>query len=287
MPRLTQDDTAELFLAACRAEINALKPGNVHIHAAGHGMETAHFEASAAAAAPWIADVALNVGLRVQYSVEASIIAARMNTNLGILLLSAPLALAGGYASGAGLREDVAGILAGLDEEDAAAVFAAIRRANPGGLGAAPEQDVAAPPTVGLLEAMALAADRDRIARAYVTNFAEVFDFGLPTLDRVRPLADDPSLMVTTLHMAYLAQLPDSHIARKYGSAVAEQVRKEALRHKRLWTPVATPNSFAELLAFDADLKRRNLNPGTTADFVVATLFAASIRDRLSLSSPP
>jgi triphosphoribosyl-dephospho-CoA synthase len=287
MPRLTQDETAELFLAACRAEINALKPGNVHIHAAGHGMETAHFEASAAAAAPWIADVALNVGLRVQYSVEASIIAARMNTNLGILLLSAPLALAGGYASGAGLREDVAGILAGLDEEDAAAVFAAIRRANPGGLGAAPEQDVAAPPTVGLLEAMALAADRDRIARAYVTNFAEVFDFGLPTLDRVRPLADDPSLMVTTLHMAYLAQLPDSHIARKYGSAVAEQVRKEALRHKRLWTPVATPNSFAELLAFDADLKRRNLNPGTTADFVVATLFAASIRDRLSLSSLP
>jgi len=287
MPRLTQDETAELFLAACRAEINALKPGNVHIHAAGHGMETAHFEASAAAAAPWIADVALNVGLRVQYSVEASIIAARMNTNLGILLLSAPLALAGGYASGAGLREDVAGILAGLDEEDAAAVFAAIRRANPGGLGAAPEQDVAAPPTVGLLEAMALAADRDRIARAYVTNFAEVFDFGLPTLDRVRPLADDPSLMVTTLHMAYLAQLPDSHIARKYGSAVAEQVRKEALRHKRLWTPVATPNSFAELLAFDADLKRRNLNPGTTADFVVATLFAASIRDRLGLSSLP
>ncbi len=287
MPRLTQDETAELFLAACRAELNALKPGNVHIHAAGHGMDTAHFEASAAAAAPWIADVALNVGLRVQRAVEASIIAAQMNTNLGILLLSAPLALAGEHAGGASLREDVAGILAGLDEGDAAAVFAAIRRANPGGLGAAPEQDVAAPPTVGLLEAMALAADRDRIARAYVTDFAEVFDFGLPTLDRIRPLADNPSLMVTTLHMAYLAQLPDSHIARKFGSAVAEQVRKEALRHKRLWTPVATPNSFAELLAFDADLKRRNLNPGTTADFVVATLFAASIRDRLGLSSLP
>jgi len=287
MPRLTEDEAAELFLAACRAEINALKPGNVHIHAAGHGMETAHFEASAAAAAPWIADVALNVGLRVQYSVEASIIAARMNTNLGILLLSAPLALAGGYASGAGLREDVAGILAGLDEEDAAAVFAAIRRANPGGLGAAPEQDVAAPPTVGLLEAMALAADRDRIARAYVTNFAEIFDFGLPTLDGVRAHPGEPHLMVTTLHMAYLAELPDSHIARKFGIAVAEQVRKEALQHKRLWAPIATPNSFAELLAFDADLKRRNLNPGTTADFVVATLFAASIRDRLSLSSLP
>jgi triphosphoribosyl-dephospho-CoA synthase len=287
MPRLSEDETAELFLAACRAEIGALKPGNVHIHAGGHGMETPHFEASAAAAAPWIADRALNVGLRIQCAVEASIAAAGLNTNLGILLLSAPLALAAEYATGYGLRADVASILAGLGEEDAAAVFAAIRRANPGGLGTAPDQDVAAPTTLGLLEAMALAADRDRIARAYVTDFAEVFDFGLPTLDRIRPLADDPSLMVTTLHTTYLAQLPDSHIARKFGSAVAEQVRKEALRHKRLWVPVATPNSFADLLGFDADLKRRNLNPGTTADFVVATLFAASIRDRLGLSSLP
>ncbi len=287
MPRLTQDETAELFLAACRAELDALKPGNVHVHASGHGMEPAHFEAGAAAAAPWIADIALNVGLRVQCAVEASIIAAGLNANLGILLLSAPLALAAEYATTNGLREDVARILAGLDEEDATAVFAAIRRANPGGLGTAPEQDVAAPPTAGLLQAMTLAADRDRIARAYVTNFAEIFDFGLPTLDHVRPLAANPSLMVTTLHMAYLAQLPDSHIARKFGSEPAEQVRKEALRHKRLWSPVATPNSFAELLALDADLKRRNLNPGTTADFVVATLFAASIRDRLGLSSLP
>lgn len=287
MPRLTQDEAAELFVAACRAEINALKPGNVHIHAAGHGMETAHFEASAAAAAPWVASAELKVGTRILRGVEASFAAAGRNTNLGILLLAAPLATAAQSGYSRALGDRLAAVLAALDERDAADIFTAIRIANPGGLGAAPEQNVAAPPTVGLLEAMALAADRDRIARAYVTNFAEVFNFGLPMLDRVRLLADDPSMMVTTLHMAYLAELPDSHIARKSGRAVAEQVRKEALRHKRLWTPVATPNSFAELLAFDADLKRRNLNPGTTADFVVATLFAASIRDRLGLSSLP
>ena len=287
MPRLTEDEAAELFLAACRAEINALKPGNVHIHAAGHGMETAHFEASAAAAAPWVASAELKVGTRILRGVEASFAAAGRNTNLGILLLAAPLAAAAQSGYSGTLGDRLAAVLTALDERDAADIFAAIRIANPGGLGAASEQDVAAPPTVGLLEAMALAADRDRIARAYVTNFAEVFSFDLPMLDRVRPLADDPSMMVTTLHMAYLAEFPDSHIARKSGSAVAEQVRKEALRHKRLWTPVATPNSFAELLAFDADLKRRNLNPGTTADFVVATLFAASIRDRLGLSSLP
>ncbi len=285
MPGLSQEETRALFLAACRAELEALKPGNVHIHAAGHGMDVAQFEASAAAAAPLIAATDLRVGARILRAVEASFAAAGCNTNLGILLLAAPLAAAGELQGGTTLRDRLAVVLTALDEQDATDVYAAIRAANPGGLGAAPEQDVWAGPTVGLLQAMTLAKDRDRIARAYVTNFAEIFDFGLPTLDRVRALTPDRGFMVTTLHMACLAELPDSHIARKFGSAVAEQVRKEALRHKPLWHPVMAPGSLAELLAFDAELKRKNINPGTTADFVVATLFATSIRDRLNRSS--
>ena len=285
MPRLSETETRDLFLAACRAEIAALKPGNVHVHAGGHGMEVRQFEEAAAAAAPWIADSDLRIGARIRHAVDASFAAAGCNANLGILLLAAPLAAAAQSGDGGTLRDSLATVLAALDARDTADVYAAIRRASPGGLDVATDQDVFAAPTVGLLTAMALAAYRDRIASAYVSNFAEVFDFGLPTLDRVRALADDFNLMVTTLHMAYLAALPDSHIARKFGTEVAEQVRKEALLHKRLWTPVATPSSFAELLAFDTDLKQRNLNPGTTADLVVATLFAASIRDRMALSS--
>jgi triphosphoribosyl-dephospho-CoA synthase len=287
MPGLTLDETAELFLAACRAEINALKPGNVHIHAAGHGMDVAQFEASAAVAAPWIAAPELNVGARILRGMEASLATAGCNTNLGILLLAAPLAAAAQAEETGSLRARLRRVLARLDAQDALDVYAAIRIANPGGLGTASSQDVSAPPTIGLSDAMALAADRDRIARAYVTDFAEIFEFGLPTLEHARQAAANSELMVTTLHMACLAEQPDSHIARKFGSAIAEQVRKEALRHKHLWHPVAEPSSFAELLAFDADLKRRNLNPGTTADFVVGTLFAASIRDRLHLSNAP
>lgn len=287
MLRLSETETRNLFLAACRAEIAALKPGNVHVHAAGHGMEVRQFADAAAAAAPWIADGDLKVGARVRHAVDASFAAAGCNTNLGILLLCAPLAAAAQSGQPGNLRDRVAIVLSGLDANDTAHVFAAIRRASPGGLGVATDQDVSSPPTVGLLTAMALAAHRDRVAGAYVSNFAEIFDFGLPTHDRVRSLTDDSDLMVTTLHMAYLAELPDSHIARKFGVEVAEQVRKEALQHKRLWYPVTVPASFAELLAFDADLKQRNLNPGTTADFVVATLFAAAIRDRMALSSLP
>jgi triphosphoribosyl-dephospho-CoA synthase len=284
MPGLSAAEITEAFLAACRAELAALKPGNVHVHAGGHGMEAHHFEASAAAAAPWIAGPRLQVGKRILRAVEASLDAAGCNTNLGILLLTGPLAAAAQAGTGGDLRTRVRRVLSALDASDAANVYEAIRRANPGGLGRAPAEDVSAPPTLGLLEAMALAADRDRIARAYVTDLDEIFAFGLPALERISLTTEDPALAITTLHMAFLAQAPDSHIARKSGEEAALTVREEAARQRALWEPVATQKTLAGLLAFDRDLKARGLNPGTTADFVVATLFAAGVSGRLGPS---
>jgi len=283
MPRLSEAEIGDMFLAACRAELTALKPGNVHIHAAGHGMQVAQFEASAEAAAPWVAARGEKVGTRILRAVEASFAAAGCNTNLGILLLCAPLAAAAEMDLEAGLRSRLHAVLASLDAGDAAAVYAAIRKANPGGLGAAPEQDVAMPPSIGLIEAMHLAADRDRIALNYTNDFADIFEFGLPELTRIRALADDPALAVTTLHMAFLAQFADSHIIRKHGEATANDVRQEAIALGPLWQPFAQRNKLCDLLDFDADLKRRNINPGTTADLVVATLFVAFVCDAMGL----
>jgi len=287
MSRLSEAQIGDLFLAACRAELDALKPGNVHIHAGGHGMDVAQFEASAVAAAPFLAAAGEKVGTRILRAVEASIAAAGCNTNLGILLLCAPLAAAAELPLEAGLRERLREVLNNLDDEDAASVFAAIRMANPGGLGSVPEQDVAAAPTVGLLEAMGLAAARDRIAAAYLTDYVEIFEFGLRVLANARGYTDDQSLAVTTLHMAYLAYFPDSHIVRKHGSAVAETVREEAQALIGLWQPVAQRNTLAKLLDFDAELKRRNVNPGTTADLVVATVFVASMCDAMGPQATP
>jgi triphosphoribosyl-dephospho-CoA synthase len=283
MPRLSEAEVSDLFLAACRAELQALKPGNVHVHAGGHGMELAQFEISAEAAAPWVAAAGEKVGTRILRAVEASFAAAGCNTNLGILLLCAPLAAAAQMKLETAFRDRLRTVLQSLDAADAAAVYAAIRRAQPGGLGAAPEQDVAVPPTIGLIEAMALAADRDRIALNYTTDFADIFEFGLPELARARARTGDAPLAVTTLHMAYLAQFPDSHIRRKHGDALAEEVRREAQALAPSWQPVARRSTMPRLLDFDADLKRRNINPGTTADLVVATVLTASMCDALGL----
>ncbi len=266
------------FLDACRAELAALKPGNVHAYSPGHGMQIWHFERSAEAAAPHISDPALPVGARIWRAMEATFAIAGCNTNLGILLLTAPLARAADTDHpGATLRDRLRHVLDTLDLDDAREAFRAIALANPAGLGHVDVEDVAKPPSMTLRAAMALAAERDRISRAYVTGYADIFERALPRLASARALASTQELAVTTLHMSLLAMFEDSHIARKHGTDAASAVKLEAIGLRRLYEPVATADGIGELLAFDRDLKDRGLNPGATADFVVATLFAEGL----------
>lgn len=276
-------EISQAFLDACQLELAALKPGNVHVHAAGHGMQTDHFERAAAAAAPHIAAPGMSVGTRIRRAVEASFAAANCNTNLGIVLLCAPLAYAAGEPTANGdLRSRLSHVLTSLDEADAAEAFAAIVHANPGGLGRSDEADVAHPATVTLLRAMELAADRDRIARAYATGYSDIFDFGLPVYRAALDIAETPELAVTSLHMHYLSEFRDTHIVRKHGEAIANDVTNAARALAAHWQPVVRRLSLPALLDFDSRLKADAINPGTTADLVVATIFTEKLITCLS-----
>jgi len=270
---VTPEQVAAAFLAACRAELLALKPGNVHVFAGGHGMEAAHFEQAAAAAATVIAAPERTLGQRILAAVEASLAVAGCNTNLGILLLCAPLAAAALRPGAEPLRARLRTALDELTPDDAQDVFAAIAAANPGGLGRDAEADVRSPARIGLLEAMALAADRDLIARQYVTGFADVFEIAMPRL------AADPCAPrgVEDAYLALLATFPDSHIARKFGHAVAQGVRDEAADVRAAVSGLAAEERHARLAAFDQSLKGRGLNPGTSADLTVASILAAQL----------
>src|SRR5258707_11611761 len=81
----------EAFLAACAGELRALKPGNVHVHAAGHGMAVADFERSAAVAAEPLCRPRAPIGAPIRDAVPATRAPVGIKTNLGILLLPAPL----------------------------------------------------------------------------------------------------------------------------------------------------------------------------------------------------
>jgi triphosphoribosyl-dephospho-CoA synthase len=267
---------AAAFEAACRDELAALKPGNVHAFADGHRMRADDFVRSAAAAAGPLTQPGARVGARILAAVEATRAAVGMNTNLGIILLCAPLAAAA-EADPDDLRAALSRCLAALNITDARLAFRAITLAAPGGLGSAERHDVREPATVSLRDAMAAAAERDRIARQYVSDFEDVFVTGEPA----RARASDPVAAAQAVFLAFLSAFPDSHVVRKHGMAIAEEVRRTAASfHARLQS-AGPPGLAADLMRWDRELKDRDINPGTSADLTVATLFVARLRNVL------
>ena len=272
---MSPERIAKAYEAACRAEIEALKPGNVHVFADGHRMTAAAFLDSARASAPALVRRGSPVGERILGAVEATRSAVGTNTNLGIVLLAAPLAAA---AEGSGpLRQALSEVLAGLSVADARSAFEAIVLAEPAGLGEAAAHDVREAPAVTLLEAMRAASDRDLIARQYATVYAEVFDLGLPAL------ASGEAGMWPTVacYMAFLTTLPDSHVARKHGLPAALDLRDEAAALEARLAGSDEAARRGALLAFDASLKARGINPGTSADLTVACLLVHNLLPNL------
>lgn len=265
---------AAAFKWACLAELDAPKPGNVHVFAGGHRMTADEFVRSAEAAAASLSAEAARVGARILGAVEATFAAVGANTNLGIILLCAPLAAAA-EAEAADLRAQIVEVLRDLDVQDAALAFRAIVLAAPAGLGHSARHDVFEPPTVGLLQAMTEAADRDRIARQYATNFADVFELGLPRLEAAIRQHVDPKWATLATYLGLLSAFPDSHILRKYDSRTADEVQRRAAAFQASLQAATHPaRLLPELLAWDAELKAAGVNPGTSADLTVATLFA-------------
>jgi triphosphoribosyl-dephospho-CoA synthase len=273
----SDDRVAAAYIEACLAELDAPKPGNVHRFAPGHRMEVADFVLSAEASAAPIAAMGARVGIRVRAAVNATLEAVGQNTNLGIILLCAPLAAASEVPEIA-LRPALARVLDRLDRADAQDVFYAIAAANPGGLGRAPRHDVNTPAAATLREAMAEAADRDRIARQYVTTYEDVFSLGLPALATARRRGSEAHWSTLAVYLTFLAAMPDTHIVRKFDAAAAEAVRREAADWRDAFAAAPDPDGIVEgLLNWDGKLKSRGINPGTSADLTVATLFASSL----------
>lgn len=270
---------------ACIWEATARKAGNVHPGASFHDLAYSDFIVSAVAIAPVFAAVDDDaVGNLVLRAIQATRRVVRSNTNLGIVLLLAPMAVA--VVTGT-LHDTLPAVLENLTVDDARRVYEAIRSAAPGGMGEVDEQDVHAEPTVSLREAMALAADRDLIARQYVNGYREVLDEGVPALLRGIEAWGTLEHAIVGTHLDLLARHPDSLIARKCGPATAE----EASRRARAVLDAGWPHDDGggqRFQALDAWLREdgNRRNPGTTADLVTACIFAALADNNVGRTVP-
>jgi triphosphoribosyl-dephospho-CoA synthase len=280
MSGLTAHDIGAAAQLACLLEVSAAKPGNVS-PSAGFGDTTyADFLASAAA-------IGSALGTAGSRPLGATILAAirdtrrwtDVNTNLGIVLLLAPLARAAARSTTNDLgldelRQSVWNVLTETTVDDARAAYEAIRLAAPGGIGKADEQDVADEPTISLTDAMRLAADRDGIAAEYASGFRTTFEIGARALRAARHAGLDWNNAVVETYLTLLATCPDTHIARRAGRERASEVTRGA-RAVLESGGVRSAEGRAAIARFDASLRDpRNLaNPGTTADLTAAAVF--------------
>jgi len=250
-------------------------------------MRAEDFIESADAIAPILGSRGLSVGERILYCVEATQARVGCNTNLGIILLSAPLVSAVFVETEAQeLRERLNIVLRGLDKSDARRAFEAIRLAGPAGIGWVTHHDVSRNPTVGLIEAMSAAQAWDRIAYQYAHGFRDVFDTGVPQLKYcVRRWEQYPDPMVWATvgcFLRFMATIPDTHIRRKFGPRTADRARETAQIVETRFKACDNPLAAVELLRhYDNELKREGLNPGTSADLTVASLLALHLEDLL------
>ncbi len=298
-PARTAADIAALAQLACLLEVSAPKPGNVSPGRPFADLRYEDFLTSAIAIGqPFARAGDQPVGETIRQAIDATACWTKTNTNLGIVLLLAPLARAavssGGEEGGSAfdsaqaredpprrigrLRDALRTVLSETTVDDAREVYAAIRRAAPGGLGRAAEQDVAGEPDVTLLDAMRLAADRDAVAREYATGFEVTFELGAPALERARRdgLPWSEAVVETFLHL--LAHAADTHIVRRTGLDAAQRVSRLA-REVLEAGGVRSPEGRQAIEAMDAALRdaRNSNNPGTTADLTAAAIFVTLV----------
>jgi triphosphoribosyl-dephospho-CoA synthase len=265
------------FIAACELDVTALKPGNVRIDQPAGGMSAHDFVRSAHACAPALCQRDASVGQRVLEAIRSTRRVVQCNTNLGIVLLAAPLCCAAQQA-GTDLRTALVQQLAQLSRQDAVQVYQAIRIARPGGMGIRARHDLNSEPQVTLLEAMREAQDHDSIARQYACGFCDIFDLGVSRWQEALARFGDEARSMTDLYLVYLCAWPDSLIERKFGAATAQAVSARARElHSQFAAYGHTDDFELQLLGWDEQLRSAGLNPGTSADLTVATVFAAKL----------
>ncbi|MDA9718773.1 triphosphoribosyl-dephospho-CoA synthase [Betaproteobacteria bacterium] len=288
------------FLIACQLDVQTLKPGNVSFNSSGFGMTGQDFIKSSQACASLLVAQGFNLGEKIYFATKESVKETGCNTNLGIILLCAPVLHVMQKLAEEDfkrlvnpleyLRDELIKAIKAIDSNQSKLIYDAIVHANPGGLGADREMDVRLT-NVKIIDAMRQAKDKDFIAKQYFTGFFEILkqpvlqeNFRRQWINKERPINPCSRQSLTSLiYFYWLTNIRDSHIQRKFGLRVAEFVRKKTIKifqdqinfenvlNKLNNGKMNLPNR-SRIRQFDEFLKVRGLNPGTSADITVCSL---------------
>jgi triphosphoribosyl-dephospho-CoA synthase len=240
------------------------KPGNVDRCHDYPETRLEHFLASTIFARPAFEEAEAGVGRIgeiIKHAVRDTNCHEGGNTHFGAFILLIPLI----YGKG------IPGALTAIektDVSDAVAFYKAFAMTSVK-MNATDDLDVHDPHTLTiirdremtLLEVMRHSAANDMVAREWVTGFP----LTRRGADLLRQFGPGRQAIVNTF-LTLLASETDTFIIKKHGTAVAQEtllIAREVLDGKR------------SLADFDADCIERNINPGSIADILIASLYIA------------
>lgn len=208
------------------------------------------------------------------------------NTNLGIIILLAPLSAAAGMSNDVTeLRKNVERIMNATTSKDAINLYDAINAADAGGMGEQEELDVADTEARGriikedisMFKVFEMSAKWDLLSKELTTGMPVTFETGFPTFKETKASYGLNKATVQTF-LTILAQNPDTLISRKYGMDTARIVSADA---DSILQNGGILNAQGELLIrqFDTQLLKNKFNPGTTADITAASIMVTLLEE--------
>jgi triphosphoribosyl-dephospho-CoA synthase len=204
------------------------------------------------------------------------------NTNLGIIMLLAPISAAAGMSRNiAELMIRVDQIMKSTTPEDAVSLYKAINIADAGGMGEQDDLDVNDDASVHkLLEegvnmytVLEMSSEWDSLSYELTHGMPVTFQTGFPLFRDSQKKYNTNQATVQTF-LTILAQNPDTLIRRKFGvdKAIEVSAIAKSILHRG---GILNQDSISKLVEFDKQLIKNNLNPGTTADLTASSIMVA------------
>ena len=278
------------------------KPGNVDRCHDFSDIRFHHFLTSAVSAYPVFRKAASGEGSPGSLILEG--VAAwgdwnlRSNTHFGSLVLLIPLVLAAGRMAGHeqgqetkqdesqengpddgvdnGLEEELARVLRSTTVQDAIDFYRAFDLA---GARVVQVDDFSLKDpdwerkliegNQSLLELMRLSLGHDIVAREWATDFERSFQLAGRLREMVSIYGLNDGVVRTFLEA--LAEVPDSLISAKFG-------RERAVEVSRMAIDALLDSTLNKAREMDCELNNRDMNPGSTADLIAASLFISLLR---------
>lgn len=283
---MTQIDPSHIARCAQLAmilEVSATpKPGNIDRDHNYTDTRFEHFLASAVGVYPILEKAAMSrtgVGRLIYDSVmESSKWQSGGNTHFGAFILLIPLVMAGGRCENRKcLEEVVSGIVKETTVEDSVEFYRAFAKAGVKVKSVA-ELDLKDTDSIDkiksdgltLFDLMEISASYDIIAEEWINGFENTFQCSLLIQEKIRKHGLNDAIVFTFMEL--LSRKKDSFIRTKFDIKKAEEVSMRATCILQKGDITGIRN---DICRFDEELLKEGVNPGSTADIIIAGLFVS------------